>query len=262
MSPCQGPYSRVRVKGFCTAAFGSQPSLAMEARSWVWLPLVPEEPKVELEVFDDTVAVDVVRDDVVLDPEKESAEREAAAAAKALKTWTGKKGCVRRFLTAERAAAAGLDWTDYFDEDGSPFIESNTISKAVRRAERAADAEEARCIKESEARRKRVRRIEEGIEDRDALRQLASSRNDGTILELEATARPACARLRWMARHAAPRRRAPRCAHSRRRSMSGCWTRASTTSSTMSSSGCKSQPSFGTLPRTDAIRTGRWVCGL
>ena len=123
----------------------------MEARSWVWLPLVPEEPKVELEVFDDTVAVDVVRDDVVLDPEKESAEREAAAAAKALKTWTGKKGCVRRFLTAERAAAAGLDWTDYFDEDGSPFIESNTISKAVRRAERAADTEEARCIKESEA---------------------------------------------------------------------------------------------------------------
>ena len=159
----------------------------MEARSWVWLPLVPEEPKVELEVFDDTVAVDVVRDDVVLDPEKEPAEREAAAAAKALKTWTGKKGCVRRFLTAERAAAAGLDWTDYFDEDGSPFIESNTISKAVRQAERAADAEEARCIKESEARRKRVRRIEEGIEDRDALRQLASSRNDGTILELEAT---------------------------------------------------------------------------
>ena len=32
-----------------------------------------------------------------------------------------------------------------------------------------------------------MRRIEEGKEDRDALRQLASSRNDGTVLELEAT---------------------------------------------------------------------------
>ena len=51
----------------------------------------------------------------------------------------------------------------------------------MRRAERAADAEQARNVRESEARRKRVRRIEEGKEDRDALRELARSHNCDTL---------------------------------------------------------------------------------
>ena len=46
------------------------------------------------------------------------------------------------------------------------------------------DPERAALEREAEARRKRVRRIEEGKEDRDALRELASSRD---ALPLEAT---------------------------------------------------------------------------
>ena len=62
------------------------------------------------------------------------------------------------------------------------------VSKAVRRAERAANPVDAQRIKESDARRKRVRRVDDGKEDRDALRTLANSCNDGTMLEpLDAT---------------------------------------------------------------------------
>ena len=80
-----------------------------------------------------------------------------------------------RLFTDERAAAAGLegDWT----------------AKAVREAElRQEDPDYAQRAKESDARRKRKRRIDEGKEDRDAMRELACSRDvDGTRLELEAT---------------------------------------------------------------------------
>ena len=72
--------------------------------------------------------------------------------------------CVKRLHTDERAAAAG------FDDEWS--------EKAVRRAERAQeDPERAALERDAEARRKRVRRIEDGKQDRDALRELASSRD-------------------------------------------------------------------------------------
>ena len=137
----------------------------MEARSWVWLPLVPDA-SAGGEAINDTVVDDVVADDVECAP----AEQKAAAAAKAL-VWTGANGCVRRHLTAERAAAAGVDVERYFDADGNKvggfhWRVSNRISKVVRRSELAADPEEAQRMKEAEARRKRVRRIEEGKEDR------------------------------------------------------------------------------------------------
>ena len=86
--------------------------------------------------------------------------------------------CIKRLHTDERAAAAG------FDDEWS--------EKAVRRAERAQeDPERAALEKEAEARRKRARRIVQDKEDRDALRELASSRNCDA-LPLEAT--PACLR--------------------------------------------------------------------
>ena len=73
--------------------------------------------------------------------------------------------CIKRLHTDERAAADGFG----VDEDWS--------EQAVRRAERAQeDPERAALEREAEARRKRVRRIEEGKEDRNALRELASSR--------------------------------------------------------------------------------------
>ena len=162
----------------------------MEARSWEWLPLVTAVPSTDLEAINDAVVDD---DDVVANDDVLPAEREAAAAAKALVSWTGANGCVKRHLTAERAAAAGIQVERYFDADGDKVQGrycgqvSNRISKVVRRVERAADPEEAQRMKDAEARRKRVRRIEEGKEDRDALRELASSRNDGTMLELEPT---------------------------------------------------------------------------
>ena len=73
----------------------------------------------------------------------------------------------------ERAAAAGFD---HYPGD-----------KAVRRAERRQENPERAALEgEAEARRKRVRRIELAKEDRDALRELASSR-DCDALPLEAT---------------------------------------------------------------------------
>jgi len=81
--------------------------------------------------------------------------------------------CFKRLHTDERAATAGFDkeWSE----------------KAVRRAERAQeDPERATLEREADARRKRARRIEHEKEDRDALRELASTRNCDT-LPLEAT---------------------------------------------------------------------------
>jgi len=81
--------------------------------------------------------------------------------------------CIKRLHTDERAAAAGFD-DDY-------------TGKAVRRAERRQEnPEHAALEREAEARRKRARRIELGKEDRDALRELASTRNCDA-LPLEAT---------------------------------------------------------------------------
>ena len=83
--------------------------------------------------------------------------------------------CIKRLHSDERAAAAGFS----VDEDWS--------AKAVRRAERAQeDPERAALERQAEAQRKRVRRIEEGKEDRDALRELANSR-ECDALPLEAT---------------------------------------------------------------------------
>ena len=78
--------------------------------------------------------------------------------------------CVKRRHSDDRAAAAGFhgDWS----------------WKAVRWAERKKEEPELLL---DEARRKRVMRIEEGNEDRDAMRELARSHNDGTQLELEST---------------------------------------------------------------------------
>ena len=83
--------------------------------------------------------------------------------------------CVKRLHTDERAAAAGFDG-DYQES-------------AVRRVERRQeDPERAALEREAEARRKRARCVELEKEDRDALRELASSRNElHEALPLEAT---------------------------------------------------------------------------
>ena len=58
----------------------------------------------------------------------------------------------------------------------------------MRRVERRLENPEwATGAKEAEARRKRVRRVEDGKEDRDAMRELACSHDDNTLLELELT---------------------------------------------------------------------------
>jgi hypothetical protein len=132
--------------------------------------------------------------------------------------WQGRYGSVRRHLTAERAAAAGLDASLYFDANGDKLeyksicarsvarrsdgkvvqvvhersmngaSASHRLSKAVRRAERAReDPEQAKLDRAADAQRKRVRRIEDGKEDQDALRELSRSRDDGTVLALEST---------------------------------------------------------------------------
>ena len=88
---------------------------------------------------------------------------------------------------SERAAAAGIDVKRYFDADGVKLAQSNCISKAVRRAELAADPEQAKHYKDAEARRKRVHRIEEGKEDRDALRMLNHSRGKEGLQSLPST---------------------------------------------------------------------------
>ena len=91
--------------------------------------------------------------------------------------WTSSNcygACVKRFHSDERAAAVG------FTDEWS--------TKAVRRAERSREDPERAAIERAlDARRKRVRRIEEGKEDRDALRELASSRDFDVALPLEAT---------------------------------------------------------------------------
>ena len=103
--------------------------------------------------------------------------------------WSGKKTddrrCVRNHLTAERATAAGLDADLYFDENGAKHgaSASHRLSKAVRRAERAQDPDQGLRDREADARRKRVRRIELGKEDRDALRKLARERDHDLLLE-------------------------------------------------------------------------------
>lgn len=104
--------------------------------------------------------------------------------------WSSERDCVKKHLTSERAAAAGVDVDRYFDADGVKrgYKVSGNLSKVVRRRERSAeDPERAQRDKEAEARRKRVRRIEDEKEDRDALRALARSRSDGAKLELEDT---------------------------------------------------------------------------
>ena len=98
-------------------------------------------------------------------------------------SWIGKdpwgRQCVKRSLTVERAAAAGVDVEKYFNKHGVRRGRTDAaLCSAVRRAElAAADETQAQEKKVSEARRKRVRRIEEDKEDRDALRELASSRS-------------------------------------------------------------------------------------
>lgn len=78
--------------------------------------------------------------------------------------------CIKRLHTDERAAAAGFD---HYPGD-----------KAVRRAERRQEnPERAALEREAEARRKRARRVELEKEDRDALRELASTHELASPLE-------------------------------------------------------------------------------
>ena len=70
-----------------------------------------------------------------------------------------------------------------------------------KRQRKRVDSEQARLHKEAEARRKRVRRVNFDKEDRDALRELANSLNDGSKLELP----PTPAGLREMALDGTPR---------------------------------------------------------
>jgi len=83
--------------------------------------------------------------------------------------------CVNRLHNDERAAAAGFDGV--------------YRGSAVRRVERRQeDPERAALEREAEARRKRARRVELEKEDRDALRELASTHNAvHEALPLEAT---------------------------------------------------------------------------
>lgn len=103
--------------------------------------------------------------------------RKARTARRMPAEWTSSNHagvCVKRLHTDERAAAAGFDVDSY-------------SAQAVRRAERAQeDPERALLAREAVARRKRVRRIEEGKEDREAMRELARSR-DCDANPLEAT---------------------------------------------------------------------------
>ena len=71
--------------------------------------------------------------------------------------WSGAYGCVRWHHTGERAAAAGFEGDEWH------------LPSAVRKAERRCDPEVAQREKEVDARRQRVRRIEEEKEDCDAL---------------------------------------------------------------------------------------------
>ena len=83
---------------------------------------------------------------------------------------------IRRPIDEERAAAAGVDLKG---------MHWSGRSKALRWRERS--EEKSQVEKAADARRKRVRRVELERDDREAMRQLARSRNDGTLLELEPT---------------------------------------------------------------------------
>lgn len=87
-----------------------------------------------------------------------------------------------RRLTADRVAAAGIS-SDLVGSSG--VCDQKALSKKVLRRELS--KEDAQRQREADARRKRVRRIQVEKEDRDALRELASSRSDGTQLKLEPT---------------------------------------------------------------------------
>jgi hypothetical protein len=209
-------------------------------------------------------------------------EEEKPEPAEPAVSWIGSdpfgRPCVKRYLTAERAAAAGVNVERYFGADGDTLEYysvrvSNRLSHAVRRAERAAadDEQQTQRAKAEEARRKRVRRIQEGKEDRDAMRELARSRAcDALPLEptpadvrrtaLQGTPRSAkeagaqlahaggsnslgmlahCSVLRSISR--------PRSASLRSRSLSGWSTRVSTASHMRSLKLCASRPRSGTL---------------
>lgn len=111
-------------------------------------------------------------------------------------TWMPPEGssnglvCIRtRLLTVDRVVAAGVDEQQLALTAGTYNWQARgALSKKVRRRERSQEDEErAEREKEAEARRKRVRRVNFDQEDRDALRELARSRDDGTRLPLDAT---------------------------------------------------------------------------
>ena len=111
-------------------------------------------------------------------------------------TWVPPEGsstglvCIRtRHLTLDRVVAAGVDEQQLALTTGADnWVARAALLKKVRRRERShEDAERAEREKAAEARRKRVRRINFDKEDRDALRKLARSHDDGTRLPLEGT---------------------------------------------------------------------------
>jgi hypothetical protein len=109
-------------------------------------------------------------------------------------TWMPPEGsstglvCIRtRHLTADRVVAAGVD-SQQLALTADNWQARGALSKQVRRRERSKeDAVRAQREKAVEARRKRVRRVNFEKEDRDALRKVARSHDDGTRLPLEAT---------------------------------------------------------------------------
>lgn len=162
-----------------------------QGREWVWLPLVGSKPeKIEEEGKDGAEDEEGDDDD---GPEYGHTTMGRRRRAHKPREWSGTdpqgQPCRKRSLTVERAEEAGVGVDRYFDATGGILDRRQAaLCQAVRRAEltAGADAEQAQENKRAEARRKRVRRIEEGKEDRDALRELASSRACDA-LPLEAT---------------------------------------------------------------------------
>ena len=95
-------------------------------------------------------------------------------------------------------AESKLTWMQPSDWQRQETLREAGIHKRQRKR---VDSEQARLHKEAEARRKRVRRVNFDKEDRDALRELANSLNDGSKLELP----PTPAGLREMALDGTPR---------------------------------------------------------
>ena len=93
---------------------------------------------------------------------------------------------------------AKLTWMQPSDWQRQETLREAGIHKWQRKS---VDPEQARLHKEAEARRKRVRRVNFDKEDRNALRQLAHSLNDGSKLELP----PTPAGLREQALDGSPR---------------------------------------------------------